>query len=60
MNNLFEWKTIIVVAHRLQTVKNANNIFVFENGNIVENGTHFDLIKKWGIYSKMLELQSGF
>jgi len=60
MNNLFVWRTVIVIAHRLQTVRHAHNIFVMENSQIKESWTHEDLIKKWWIYSKMLELQSGF
>ncbi|MDD2907123.1 MAG: ABC transporter ATP-binding protein [Candidatus Gracilibacteria bacterium] len=60
MNNLFVGRTVIVIAHRLQTVRHAHNIFVMENSQIKESGTHDDLIKKGGIYAKMLELQSGF
>lgn len=60
MNNLFVWRTVIVIAHRLQTVRHAHNIFVMENSQVKESGTHEDLIKKWWIYAKMLELQSGF
>lgn len=60
MNNLFVWRTVIVIAHRLQTVRHAHNIFVMEDSQVKESGTHEDLIKKWWIYAKMLELQSGF
>lgn len=60
MNNLFIWRTVIVIAHRLQTVRHADTIFVMENSQVKESGTHEDLIKKWWIYAKMLELQSGF
>lgn len=60
MNNLFIWRTVIVIAHRLQTVRHAHNIFVMENSQVKESGTHEDLIKEWWIYAKMLELQSGF
>ncbi len=60
MNNLFVWRTVIVIAHRLQTVRHAHNIFVMENSQVKESWTHEDLIKKWWIYAKMLELQSGF
>ncbi|MDD5770361.1 MAG: ABC transporter ATP-binding protein [Candidatus Gracilibacteria bacterium] len=58
--NLFKGKTVIVIAHRLQTVKEADKIIVFERGKVVEEGTHNSLIKKDGIYKKMLDLQSGF
>jgi ABC-type multidrug transport system fused ATPase/permease subunit len=60
MNNLFSWRTVIVIAHRLQTVKHADKIFVFENWKIVEEGNHNAIVKQNGIYNKMLELQSGF
>ncbi len=60
MNNLFIWRTVIVIAHRLQTVRHADTIFVMEDWKIMESGKHDELIKKWWIYAKMLELQSGF
>lgn len=60
MNNLFIWRTVIVIAHRLQTVRHADTIFVMEDSQVKESWTHEDLIKKWWIYAKMLELQSGF
>jgi ABC-type multidrug transport system fused ATPase/permease subunit len=60
LNNLFKWKTVIIIAHRLQTVKEADNILLFENWEIIEKWTHRELIKlKWK-YKKMLDLQSGF
>lgn len=58
--NLFEWRTVVIVAHRLQTVKRADKIFFFEQGNIVEEGTHNELIKLNGKYKRMLDLQSWF
>jgi len=60
LNNLFKWKTVIVVAHRLQTVKSADKILLFEQWNIIEEGTHYELIKLNWKYKKMLDLQSGF
>ena len=60
MHNLFEWRTVIIIAHRLQTVKHADKIIVFEEGNIVESWNHLSLIKEKWIYKKMLDLQSGF
>ena len=60
MHNLFKWRTVIVIAHRLQTVKEADDIILFENGKIKERWTHNELVElKWDYY-KMLELQSGF
>jgi len=58
LHNLFEGKTVIVVAHRLQTVKQADRILLLEQGKILEDGTHEQLVKKNGKYKKMLDLQS--
>lgn len=60
LHNLFKDKTVIIVAHRLQTVKQADRIILLEEGMVVEDGTHAQLIKKKGKYKKMLDLQSGF
>jgi ABC-type multidrug transport system fused ATPase/permease subunit len=60
MHNLFIWRTVIIIAHRLQTVKHADKIIVLEEGNIVESWNHESLIKESWIYKKMLDLQSGF
>ena len=55
---LMDNKTSIVIAHRLSTVKNAQNIIVLEKGKIVEQGTHDDLISRKGIYHNLITLQS--
>ncbi len=60
MNKLFEWRTVIIIAHRLQTVKRSDKILVLENWNIIEYWNHESLIHNNGVYKKMLELQSGF
>ncbi len=60
MHNLFKNRTVIIIAHRLQTVKEASDIILFENWKIKERWTHKELVKlKWD-YNKMLKLQSGF
>lgn len=60
MHNLFKWRTVIIIAHRLQTVKHADEILLFSNWKIIEKGTHSELVKlKWK-YAEMLKLQSGF
>ena len=46
-------KTVIMIAHRLSTVQNVDNIFVVENGRIVEEGNHDSLVKNNGLYSRM-------
>ncbi len=60
MNKLFEWRTVIIIAHRLQTVKNADQIIYIENGAVVEQWNHTELMKQEWHYWKMVELQSGF
>lgn len=60
LHRLFEKRTVIIIAHRLQTVKEADDIIVIEDGEIVERGTHAQLVRKKGNYAKMLELQSWF
>lgn len=57
--HLFEGRTVIVIAHRLQTVKEADDIIVIEKGKIVERGTHNELLKLGWSYSGMVDLQSG-
>jgi len=54
IEKLTENKTIIMIAHRLKTVKNADQILVVDNGNIVERGTHEELIEKDGIYRRFV------
>jgi ABC-type multidrug transport system fused ATPase/permease subunit len=58
MNTLFEGRTVIIVAHRLQTVKNADHIVYIDDGQIVEQGKHQTLMRLKGKYWKMVDLQS--
>jgi ATP-binding cassette subfamily B protein len=51
--------TIIAIAHRLSTIKNADLILVFQEGDIVQRGTHAELMKQEGLYSRMYSLQSA-
>lgn len=51
-------KTVIVVAHRLATIQNADVIFVFGEGGIVEVGTHHSLLRQRGSYFQMCESQA--
>jgi ABC-type multidrug transport system fused ATPase/permease subunit len=60
LDELFKDRTVIIIAHRLQTVKRADKILVLDKGNIVEQGTHRELVDKGGEYARMLEMQSGF
>ena len=55
MNTLLKGRTSIVIAHRLSTIKNADFLLVVENGTIVEQGTHHELIKCDGHYKELYE-----
>ena len=55
--NLSEGRTTLVIAHRLATVKQADRIIVLEDGKIVDQGTHAELIKRDGLYARLAELQ---
>jgi len=57
LGNLMEGKTSIVIAHRLATVRRADVIFVIDEGRVVEQGTHDELIANGGLYSRLYELQ---
>ena len=57
LNKFFKGKTVIVVAHRLSTVKNADKIIVLEKGELIEEGTHEELVKKKGAYYKLVKNQ---
>lgn len=60
MHNLFKNRSVLIIAHRLQTVKNADNIIVIQSWKIIEEWTHDSLVKKKWFYKQMLDLQSGF
>jgi subfamily B ATP-binding cassette protein MsbA len=49
---------ILAIAHRLSTIKDADKIYSFENGEIVEEGTHSELLEKGGVYSRLYNIQS--
>lgn len=58
ISELVKNKTLLVIAHRLNTIRDADNIIVIKEGNIVEQGTHNELISLNGIYNNMVELQN--
>lgn len=60
MHNLFSWRTVLVIAHRLQTVKHADKIIVIDWWKVIETGSHSSLVRKKWFYKQMLDLQSGF
>lgn len=57
LDELCKGRTTVIVAHRLSTVKNADEIAVIDNGEIAEKGTHAELMKQNGIYKKLYSLQ---
>ena len=57
IGTLIKGKTVIVIAHRLRTVENADKIIVLNKGTIAETGTHAELMAKGGIYREMYRLQ---
>ena len=59
ISELCRGKTLIVIAHRLNTIRNANQILVIKNGQIVESGSHEELIAKNGEYSVMVSKQTA-
>ena len=52
-------KTVLIIAHRLATLKNMDRVLVFERGHIVQDGSHNQLIKQGGVYLKLWESQVG-
>ena len=57
LENFFKGRTVIVVAHRLSTVKNADNIIVLDKGRIIEQGTHESLSRNRGEYYQLVKNQ---
>ena len=57
VDRLAEGRTTVIVAHRLATVKKADRIIVFENGHVVAQGTHDDLVAQGGLYARLARLQ---
>ncbi len=59
VETLSEGRTMLVIAHRLATVRSADRIIVLENGQVVDTGRHEDLLQRGGLYARYVELQFG-
>lgn len=59
ISRLIKGKTVLVIAHRLRTVANADQILVLSNGVIAESGTHAELMAGDGLYRRMYQIQAG-
>ena len=57
LDKFYQGRTVIVVAHRLSTIKNADQIVVLDNGKVVETGNHASLIEKQGAYYNLVKNQ---
>jgi subfamily B ATP-binding cassette protein MsbA len=55
---MMENRTSLVIAHRLSTIQKADHIVVMEKGDIIEQGSHQELMEKNGTYRKLVELQN--
>ncbi|WP_259068349.1 ABC transporter ATP-binding protein [Mucilaginibacter sp. X4EP1] len=58
LNNLMKNRTSLIIAHRLSTIQNADIIVVLENGKIVEQGNHLELIANNGLYRRLIDMQT--
>ena len=59
LNKVMENKTVLAIAHRLSTIAQMDRLLVLDNGKIVEQGTHQELLEKGGIYAKLWAHQTG-
>lgn len=59
MRRICQGRTVFIIAHRLSTVAEAHRIVVVDKGEIVEDGSHGDLIRSGGRYAKLWEAQTG-
>jgi ABC-type multidrug transport system fused ATPase/permease subunit len=59
LQTLMRGKTVIVIAHRLSTIMKMDRIVVIEDGSIVAEGNHEELLKQGGLYKKLWSIQAG-
>ena len=58
LNRLMKDRTTFIIAHRIQSIMNADQILVFDKGQIIQSGTHKDLLKVPGMYREIYEIQT--
>lgn len=59
ISRLIKGKTVLVIAHRMRTIENADQIIVLDKGIVAESGTHAELMKKNGLYARLVKLQTA-
>jgi ATP-binding cassette subfamily B protein len=57
LKQFYAGRTVVIVAHRLSTVVNADQILVMDKGNVIEQGTHQDLVRQQGMYFRLIKNQ---
>jgi ABC-type multidrug transport system fused ATPase/permease subunit len=57
LEEVMKGRTTFIIAHRISSVKHADELIVFEHGKIVQRGTHEELIKEEGLYKRIFEIQ---
>ena len=57
--NLMQGKTVVAIAHRLSTIAAMDRLIVLDNGNIIEQGNHAELLAQGGLYASLWSHQSG-
>ncbi len=60
INQAMKGRTAFIIAHRLSTVREADKIFVLENGNFIQSGNHDELLRQGGLYAELYKLQFGY
>ncbi len=59
LNKLMHGKTVIAIAHRLSTIAEMDRLIVMDQGHIIEDGSHAELVARGGLYAKLWARQSG-
>jgi ABC-type multidrug transport system fused ATPase/permease subunit len=59
LSTLMQGRTTLIIAHRFSTIRHANKILVLEQGEVAESGTHDELLRQDGIYSRLYHMQTA-